>query len=132
MADYEEVQSTIERFMKAFYDKKTKERYKLLDDFRGFLLAEPHPPYLNLDQIDYVLAGEEEDGGGVGGLCGLCAEKSGILKTIKRSASKALQLIHSLMFSPEYFLRQQFQDEFRGLSVQVFVGMDLGAHFKEG
>ena len=104
MADYEEVQEGIERYMKALYDKKTKERYKLIEEFRAFLFKEPHPPYLNLDQIDYVLVGEE--GTEVLGLCNMCAEKSGLLKTIKRSSSNALHLIHSLLFKKDYFLRQ--------------------------
>jgi hypothetical protein len=41
MADeYEEVQEQIENYMKALYDKKTKDRYKLLEEFRGYLMKE--------------------------------------------------------------------------------------------
>ena len=127
--DYEEVQEKIERFVKALYDKKTKDRYKLIEDFRSFLFKEPHPPYLNLDQIDYLLVGEE--GTEVLGLCHLCSEKSGLLKTIKRSSSNSLHLIHSLMFKKDYFLRQQVQDEFRGLPAAAFTGLDLASHYKE-
>jgi hypothetical protein len=63
------------------------------------------PPYLNLDQIDYVLVGEE--GTEVLGLCNICSEKSSILKTIKKSAANALKLIHSLLFKKGYFLKEQ-------------------------
>ena len=107
MADeYEEVQEQIERYIKALYDKKTKDRYKLIEEFRAYLLKEPHPPYLNLDQIVYILVGEEGTDT-QGGLCQICQEKSGIIKTIKRSAQNALTLIHSLLFKKDYYLKEQ-------------------------
>ena len=61
MADFEEIQEKIEGFMKALSDQKTKEKYKILDDLKAFLLADPRPPHLNLDQIDYILIGEEDN-----------------------------------------------------------------------
>ena len=66
MGDFEEVQETLATFMKRFSDKKTKEKFKLLSDLRAFLFGKPQP-YLNLDQIDYLLIGDESDG--VTGLC---------------------------------------------------------------
>jgi hypothetical protein len=129
MADYEEVQETIEKYMKSLFDKKTKERFKLIEELRGFLFKEPNPPYLNLDQIDYLLIGEETTE--VKGLCYMCTEKSSLLKSIKRSSANALHLIHSLLFKRDYFLRDQVQDEFRGLDISAFQALDLLSHFKE-
>ena len=103
--DYEEVQEKIETYMKTLYDKKTKERFKVLEEFHVYLVGGQHPPYLNLDQIDYVLIGEE--GTEVLGLCNMCCEKSSILKTIKKSSANALKLIHSLLFKKDYFLKEQ-------------------------
>lgn len=54
-----------------------------------------------------------------------------MLKTIKRSATNSLELIHSLLFAEEYMHREQMQDEFRGLEAAAFIGMDMGAHYKE-
>ena len=65
------------------------------------------------------------------GLCHLCAHKSAFLKTIKRSSANALRLIHSLLFKRDYYLREQVQDEFRGLEVAAFAAIDLASHFKE-
>ena len=65
------------------------------------------------------------------GLCSLCSYKSAIFKTIKRSSANALHLIHSLLFKRDYFLRDQVQDEFRGLDASAFVSIDLASHFKE-
>lgn len=70
MADFEEIQETIERFMKQLTDPKTKEKYKLLDQLRDFLFHEQEPPFLNLDQIDYLLVGDED--AKILGLCHLC------------------------------------------------------------
>lgn len=125
---YEEVQESIERFMKALYDKKTKDRFKLVEDLRGYLMQEPHPPILNLDQIDYLLVGEEDE---VKGLCHLCSEKSSIMKTIKKSAENSLKLIHALLFKKDYLFRKDVQEEFRGLSLPALQALDLSSHFKE-
>lgn len=73
----------------------------------------------------------DNDEGGMKGLCHMCNQKSSILKTIKRSSANALHLIHSLMFKKDYFLRNDVQDEFRGLDATVFVSLDLASHFKE-
>ena len=96
---------------------------------RSFLLAEPHPPYINLDQIDFILIGDE--GKEIEGLCKMCSYKSAILKTIKRSSANSLRLIHSLLFNRDYPVRNSVQDEFRGLETAAFVQMDIASHFKE-
>ena len=91
--------------MKSLSDPKVKKKYKLLEELKDFLLKEPQP-YLNLDQIDYLLIGDESDEDSkVLGLCQLCSLKSKVMKTIKRSASGALGVIHDLLFSPDYFFR---------------------------
>lgn len=129
MADFEEVQEALERFMKQLNDPKAKEKYKVIDQLRDFLLDPKDPPYLNLDQIDYVLVGDEDEQ--VLGLCFMCSGKSSFLKTIKRSSANALQLIHSLLFKPGYYLRKQVQDEFRGQDATAYIAMDLASHYKE-
>jgi hypothetical protein len=40
-------------------------------------------------------------------------------------------IIYQMMFDKDYFLKDQVQDEFRGLEANAFIGMDLGKHFKE-
>jgi hypothetical protein len=128
-ADFEEIQERLEGFMKRLSDPKGKEKYKVLEQLRDFLFEPRDTPYLNLDQIDYVLVGDEDEK--VLGLCHLCQGKSSFLKTIKRSGANALQLIHSLLFKRDYFLREQVQDEFRGQEASAYTAMDLGSHFKE-
>ncbi|CDW79380.1 UNKNOWN [Stylonychia lemnae] len=114
--------------MKKFSDKKTKKKFKLLEDFKKYLFKEPQP-YLNLDQIDFLLIGDESQD--ISGLCQLCSSKSSVLKTIKRSSSGSLQLIHTLLFSKDYSFTDNVQDEFRGLEASVYINMDLGNHYKE-
>ena len=41
MAEFEEIQETLEKFMKKFSDKKTKKKFKLIEDLRDFLFKEP-------------------------------------------------------------------------------------------
>jgi len=65
------------------------------------------------------------------GLCQMCAYKSAIFKTIKRSSANALKLVHALLFKREYPLRNSVQDEFRGMEPASFASMDLASHFKE-
>jgi hypothetical protein len=47
--------------MKALLIRKLKRNISRLDDLKAFLLADPRPPHLNLDQIDYILIGEEDN-----------------------------------------------------------------------
>jgi hypothetical protein len=61
----------------------------------------------------------------------MCGLKSSVLKTIKRSSSGALSLIHELLFSDDYSYKDQVQDEFRGLEASAFIAMDLASHYKE-
>ena len=49
MADFEEVQESLERFMKQLSDPKAKERYKVMDQLRDYIFDLKDPPYLNLD-----------------------------------------------------------------------------------
>ena len=90
--------------MKKLSDSKVKKKFKVMDDLKDFLFTEPQP-YLNLDQIDYLLIGEENDS--IQGLCQLCGNKSSILKKIKRSAVKSLEIIHSMLFNEDFYLREQ-------------------------
>ena len=46
--------------MHKFSDPKTKKKFKLLEDLKNFLFKDPQP-YLNLDQIDYLLIGDESE-----------------------------------------------------------------------
>lgn len=41
MADFDEIQETIETYMKKFSDEKIKKKFKLLDEFKSFLFTEP-------------------------------------------------------------------------------------------
>ena len=100
----------LRKYMGKLNDKRVKKKYQVVLDLSHWLFKEPQP-YLNLDQIDYLLLGDEE----AKGLCHLCSLKSSVLKTIKRIAANAVQVLHGLLFTEEYFLREQVQDEFRGL-----------------
>lgn len=62
MADFDEIQETIEKFIQSFSDPKTKKKFKLLTDLKAFLFNEPQP-YLNLDQIDFLLIGDDSHSG---------------------------------------------------------------------
>lgn len=36
-----------------------------------------------------------------------------------------------MLFDEDFYLKEQAQDEFRGLEAYQFISMDLGSHFKE-
>jgi hypothetical protein len=44
--EYEQVQNEIEKFMKTMYDKKAKDRYKVVEEFEKFIFKMPYSPEL--------------------------------------------------------------------------------------
>ena len=58
MADFDEIQGKIEGFMKKLSNKKQKKKYEIVEELRKFIFTDPQP-YLNLDQIDYLLVGDD-------------------------------------------------------------------------
>jgi len=65
MADYEQTESSLNGYMQKLNNPKVKEKFKIIKELESFILD--RKPYLNLDQIDLVLQGEEDEG-----LIGLC------------------------------------------------------------
>ena len=50
---------------------------------------------------------------------------------IKRSSQEALNIIHRMIFDPEYPHSELVKQEFRAYDVDTFSLMDLGKHFNE-
>jgi len=62
---------------------------------------------------------------------GLCKIKLGLFsfRKSKRSCEIALRIIHTMLFEPNFKLRQACEEEFIGYESKEYQGMDLGRHF---
>lgn len=114
-------------------DSEQTEKHKILLDFEFWVTKPGCPtsqqPYFTSDQIEYILRGNPDEG--EVGLLALCRIKLGVFsfRKSKRSCEIALRIIHTMLFEPNFKLRQAVEEEFIGFESGVYMIMDLGKHY---
>jgi hypothetical protein len=113
-------------FIDKISSNKTKEKYKLIDDFSKLMFPvnmEPTP--LSKDILSLLLDGDFNKK--QIGLCHLCSGKRNVSKKLKRSSIAALELIHKFLF--EHTMCKTVKQFFKSLDPDVYMAMNLGKHF---
>ena len=111
-------------FIEKLNEKKTKEKYKLIDTFTTYLFPDSGPMMISRESISLLLEGDyDKKQSGLWQFAG----KKGIAKKLKRSSISALQLIHKLMFS--HPMAKIVKIFFKALDPDMYLMMNLGKHF---